>query len=86
LDEEYSYDVGGNDAELLNPNQNGQDMVRMILDYCSKPKSIQEIMEHFDFESRTSFRRKYLSVLLESGGLKMTLPEKPSSKNQKYFS
>ncbi|WP_091236715.1 Fic family protein [Anaerobium acetethylicum] len=86
MDEKYSYDVGGKDAQFLNPNQNGQDVVRMILDYCSEPKSIQEIMEHFNFESRTSFRRKYLSGLLESGELKMTLPDKQSSKNQKYFS
>jgi ATP-dependent DNA helicase RecG len=43
-------------------------------------------MDKFGFESRTSFRRKYLNVLLEDERLKMTLPDKPKSKNQKYFS
>jgi len=43
-------------------------------------------MDIFGFDSRTSFRRKYLSPMLENGVLKMSIPEKPSSKNQKYFS
>ena len=46
----------------------------------------QEIIDEFDFDSRTSFRRKYLTPMLKNGVLKMTIPEKPSSKNQKYFS
>ena len=33
-----------------------------------------------------SVRRKYLTPMLKNGVLKMTIPEKPSSKNQKYFS
>ncbi|WP_334303116.1 Fic family protein [Otoolea muris] len=38
------------------------------------------------FDSRTSFRRKYLITLVKEGKLKMTLPDKPKSKNQKYYS
>lgn len=62
------------------------DVVMMILDFCKEAKSVPEIMEKFGFESRTSFRRKYLNVLVEDGRLKMTLPNKPKSKNQKYYS
>ena len=58
----------------------------MILDFCKEPKSVPEIMDKFGFGSRTSFRRKYLNVLLDDGRLKMTLPDKPKSKNQKYYS
>ena len=68
------------------PNQNGQDLNKQIIDFCKEPKSVQEIMDEFYFDSRTSFRRKYLSPMLKNGVLKMTIPEKPSSKNQKYFS
>jgi len=68
------------------PNQNGQDMTKMIIDFCKEPRSVQEIMDYLGVESRTSFRRKYLSPMLEQGILKMTLPEKASSKNQKYYS
>ena len=70
----------------LHPNQNGQDVNKLIIDFCKEPKSVQEIMDEFYFDSRTSFRRKYLTPMLKNSVLKMTIPEKPSSKNQKYFS
>lgn len=57
-----------------------------IMDFCKEPKSVQEIMDYFGFKSRTSFRRKYLTPMIEDGSLNMTLPEKASSKNQKYYS
>ena len=82
-----------NDEENLHLGQNGRDhdqdghdVVMMILDFCKEAKSISEIMEKFGFDSRTSFRRKYLNTLVKEGRLKMTLPDKPRSKNQKYFS
>ena len=64
----------------------GHDMVMMILDFCKEPRAVPEIMEKSGFDSRTSFRRKYLNPLLENGKLKMTLPNKPKNKNQKYYS
>ncbi len=67
-------------------DQDGYDMVMMILDFCKEARSISEIMEKFAFDSRTSFRRKYLNKLVKEGRLKMTLPDKPKSKNQKYYS
>ena len=69
-----------------NHDQNGHDVVMMILDFCKEAKSIPEIMKQFGFDSRTSFRRKYLNTLVKEGRLKMTLPDKPKSKNQKYYS
>lgn len=47
------------------PNQNGQDVNKLIIDFCKDPKSVQEIMDEFDFDSRTSFRRKYLTPMLK---------------------
>ncbi len=44
-------------------DQDGHDAVMMILDFCKEAKSIPEIMEQFGFDSRTSFRRKYLNTL-----------------------
>lgn len=35
------------------PNQNGQDMNKLIADFYRGPKSIQEIMDEFEFDSRT---------------------------------
>lgn len=67
-------------------DQDGHDVVMMILNFCKEARSISEIMEKFEFDSRTSFRRKYLNTLVKEGRLKMTLPDKPKSKNQKYYS
>lgn len=67
-------------------DQGGYDVVMMILDFCKEARSIPEIMNKFGFDSRTSFRRKYLNILVKEGRLKMTLPDKPKSKNQKYYS
>lgn len=73
-------------SDTLRPNQDGQDMNRMIIEFCKTPKSVQEIMSTFGFDSRTTFRRNYLNRMLAEGVLKMTMPNKPSSKNQKYYS
>lgn len=70
----------------LDHDQDGHDLVKMILDFCKEERSLPEIMEKFGFDSRTSFRRKYLNSMLKNGRLKMTLPDKPRSKNQKYYS
>ena len=73
------------DTEKHYLNQNGQDMDKMIIDFCKEPKSVLEIMDNFIFKSRTSFKRNYLQKMLAEGTLKMTIPEKPSSRNQKYY-
>lgn len=69
-----------------NHDQDGHDVVMMILEFCKEAKSIQEIMDEFGFDSRTSFRRNYLTSMLKDGTLKMSIPDKPSSKKQRYFS
>lgn len=44
-----------------------------------------EIMEKLDMKSRISFRDNYLNPALENGLVKMTNPDKPTSKNQMYY-
>lgn len=73
-----------------NPVQSGQDDVqdvyRMILRFCEEPKTAKEIVHEFGFPNRNYFRRHYLEKMLRAGELKMTIPDKPSSKKQKYYS
>ena len=83
LNDEGDLHLGQSDRDH---DQDGHDVVMMILDFCKEARTIQEIMEQFGFGSRTSFRRKYLNTLVKDGRLKMTLPDKPKSKNQKYYS
>jgi len=63
-----------------------QDVMNSIVEFCIKPKSSQEIIEKFKIPNRSFFKRHFLDKLLASGKLKMTIPKKPSSKNQKYYS
>ena len=64
---------------------NDQDMTLRILKFCESPKSKKEICEHFGYGNLTYFTRTYLKPLLESKQLRMTIPEAPSSRNQKYI-
>ena len=63
----------------------GQVTVQDILDYCSVSRSRREIQTFCKLSGRNNFNRLYLKPLLESGQLRMTIPEKPNSKNQKYI-
>ncbi len=44
-----------------------------------------ELMEKLNMKSRISFRENYLKPALENGLIKMTEPDKPTSKNQMYY-
>ena len=57
-----------------------------ILDYCIEPRSKKEICDYFGFKSKNHFTRKYLKPLIETQKLFMTVPDKPNSQNQKYYS
>ncbi len=55
-----------------------------IMDY-DIPLSANEIMRRLDIKSKETLRANYLNPAIENGLVKMTIPDKPSSKNQKYF-
>lgn len=44
-----------------------------------------EMMNKLGLKSRISFRENYLKPALENGLIKMTIPNKPTSKNQMYY-
>ena len=46
--------------------------------------SAKEIMERLDLVHKPTFRKNYLNPALEMKLIERTIPEKPSSKNQKY--
>lgn len=55
-----------------------------VLNYCSQPRRAREIQELVGLKSRETFRANYLRPLVDGGWLKMTVPDKPHSRNQKY--
>lgn len=57
-----------------------------ILEFCVIPKSRKEICEHLGYKNLTYFSRHFLKPLIDQGKLKLTIPDKPNSKMQKYVS
>lgn len=56
-----------------------------LLKFCQTPRSRQEIADFLGIQT-ISYVKKILEPLLTKGALKMTLPEKPKSKNQRFYS
>ena len=58
--------------------------VKELIEILSKEMDRQEIQDMLGLSHREHFRLKYLKPALEQGFIEMTIPEKPSSKLQKY--
>jgi ATP-dependent DNA helicase RecG len=59
---------------------------QVLLKYCMIPRSTKEIMDFARLKHREHFRSEILKPLLERKLLFMTIPEKPNSPKQKYYS
>ena len=55
-----------------------------VMDY-NIPMTATEIMQKLDIKSKETFRKNYLDPAIENGLVKMTIPDKPTSKNQMYY-
>ncbi|MGS0973289.1 MAG: Fic family protein [Candidatus Izemoplasmataceae bacterium] len=49
------------------------------------PYTLRELLELVEMKSRVSFKKNYIDPAIESGLVKMTLPDTPSSRNQRYI-
>ena len=56
-----------------------------ILKFLSVPRSREEIAKFLGIESVSYAIKKNIEPLVEQGVVKLTIPEKPKSKNQKYY-
>nr|WP_321294524.1 ATP-binding protein [uncultured Sphaerochaeta sp.] len=79
-----------NDTAQVTAQDSAQDTAQdnrvcLLLAFCSIPRSREEMQTHIGIEHREYFRKFILKPLLESGNLQMTLPGKPTSRNQKYI-
>ena len=50
-----------------------------IVNFCSVPRSAQEILERIGVSNQTRTRKKYIQPLLDLGVLEMTIPDNPNS-------
>lgn len=74
--------------QQLTPPQTGtsKDSSSGLLEFCQIPRSRQEIADYLGIKTVFYVMSHYVTPLLQSGQLAMTMPEKPKSRNQKYFS
>ena len=75
---------GAHDRAHDGAHDRTHDDFKKLVEFCSLPRSRQEMMDYIHYSSRRHFADRYLKPLLESGRIKMTMPDKPQSKNQKY--
>ncbi|WP_162054551.1 RNA-binding domain-containing protein [Pontibacter pamirensis] len=59
-------------------------ITKQILTLCRIPHSRSEILSYIGTNTGAASYRKYVLPLLQSNILRLTIPDKPSSKNQKY--
>lgn len=77
--------VSDQDCDQVSDQDRSQDILHAVLDFCITEKSKQEICSFIGYRNLTYFTRKYLNPLLASDQLKMTIPDKPNSRKQKYI-
>lgn len=65
-------------------NKEAMSVSDSIVEYCCTPRSRSELIA-FTGKSRTYTMSQMVQPLVDSGRLKMTLPEKPKSSKQKFF-
>ncbi|MDO5062120.1 MAG: Fic family protein [Peptostreptococcaceae bacterium] len=71
--------------DLQTDQDSDQDPVRKMLEAIGgETLSALEIMERLGLSHKPTFRKNYLQPALEKGYIERTIPDKPSSKHQKY--
>ena len=61
------------------------DEVAKLFIALQEPKSMSELKEWYRWSNTTKFKAKYVRPLIEAQFVDMTLPNKPTSPNQKYY-
>lgn len=62
-----------------------KDSNQTLLEYCRIPRTKKEIAEFLEIKTIFYVVNKYIKPLLDKGLLQMTIPDKPGSRLQKYY-
>ena len=60
------------------------ELLLRVISFCTEPKTREEIFTHIGLFNNSKNYNKYIKPIIELGWLNLTLPGKPTSKNQKY--
>lgn len=69
-------------SDQVSDQDSDQEVTKKILLFCESERSKKEICEYCGYKNLTYFTRTFLRPLVESGRLRMTVPEKPNSKTK----
>ena len=83
IDETFTDLINKIDKEITHQNEYVNKLLA-IMDY-NVPMSTKEMLEKLNLKSKQSFREVYLNPAIDMGVIKMTDPDNPTSKNQKYY-
>ncbi len=61
-----------------------KELLDALVDYCSTPKSRKEMQNFCNIKTTEYFRKYIIKPMLANGLIRPTIPDKPTSKNQKY--
>ena len=73
-------------TQINQANAETSEYVKRLLE-CMEydvPYTSNAIMEHLGLKSKETLRKNYLNPAIELGLIRMTLPDKPNSRNQRY--
>lgn len=66
--------------------EDGDYLEEDILTYCKTPRTRSELATKFGFDTASYFVKRYIQPLIDQKKIRLTIPEKPKSKNQKFHS
>jgi len=76
-------ELGDRDKEAIRERIN--DTIKKVLNYCQEPKSRDEIFDEIGLYKNTKNFQNHIKPLIEAGWLHFTLPDKLTSRDQKYY-
>lgn len=75
-----------NDSDIYINEESNFTIEDKLLSYCKNPRTRAEISNYLGMKIIFYTMSKYIKPLIEKGKLRMTIPDKPKSKNQRYYS
>lgn len=80
-----NYNLHGDTTQVAMQDTMQDARTEKLLEFCNEPRTRDEMQQFIGIANREHFRKTILKPLLDSGKLKMTIPDKPNSRNQRYI-
>jgi ATP-dependent DNA helicase RecG len=73
-------------SNINTDKDNANDITEKILQFCRSSRTREDLAKELNLSSISYMMNRYINPLLDAGKLKMTNPEKPRSRHQRYCS